>query len=64
VGVGVVLLSLKAALNSETMYLKSPFFFVLGSFQVTESGWQLTSHFHVVPNSSGFDLIKIAGNFS
>lgn len=38
--------------------------FFPGSSQVKECGWQLISHFHLVPSSSGFDLIQIAGNFS
>ena len=49
-------------LQSLKQYVWKAHFF-LGSSQVRECGWQLISHFHLVPNSSGFCLIKIVGNF-
>lgn len=45
---------------SKTMGLKKPTPY---RSQVRVCGRQVTPYFHLVPNSLGFDLIKIAGSF-
>lgn len=56
---GVILLPLNKAPNSETIHLKACFFLATPKLE-SVGGSRFPIFVHLVPNSSGFDLISIA----